>query len=82
MWIESNSDAAPYTACDTGCLGQSLAGTPEWPTPLPPSYHSFVASGTYDGPDAPAVRDFLEMLFVPVELMHAMQSELSAVQGL
>ena len=25
---------------------------------LPPSYHSFVASGRYDGPDAPALKKF------------------------
>ena len=32
---------------------------------LPPSYHSFVASGRYDGPDAPALKKFYIYSDVP-----------------
>ena len=33
---KATADDAPYTACVTGCLKQSFAGTPEWPTPASP----------------------------------------------
>ena len=80
--MESNSEDAPYTACVTGCLSNHLQVHRSGQLRLPPSYHSFVVSGRYDGPDAPAMQNFLEMFCILVKLMHAALTELNTVQGL
>ena len=37
---------------------------------LPPSYHSFVASGRYDGPDAPAFVNWKIRSFTSIQMVH------------
>jgi hypothetical protein len=47
---------------------------------LPPSYHSFVASGRYDGPDAPAGKSSRNFTSIQMVHTHTTLSQLAHTQ--